>query len=161
MDSARLRLWTPGRYSIRPSEPAGQRWSANDFEVVHYEPPKMECDHYDISPTPESDDGMPVASARPRVLQLHDEDAVVAYLLERFELLQQQANKRLAKAWIKAVCPKKQARCPYRTQEHKKNPDSKPRVPEWWPSLSLCKYTEPDHVDKHCEPIISLHSTYH
>lgn len=66
-------------------------------------------------------------------------DKVAAHMSYILQSMQQTAVKRLAKAWIKGICPKKQAKFPY----HKKE-----MVPDWWPSTSSCPFTEPDHVRK-------------
>jgi hypothetical protein len=64
--------------------------------------------------------------------------------------MQQLTVKRLAKAWIKGICPRKQAVFPY----HKKSKESGERVhvsannPEWWPDEKLCKFIEPDHIKR-------------
>ena len=84
-----------------------------------------------------------------KMIRLRPDDAegIVAYLKERLELLQQQALKRIAKAWIKGICPKKQARFPYKSQQQKDDRNAEPVIPEWWP-IEECPYREPDHVDK-------------
>jgi hypothetical protein len=82
--------------------------------------------------------------------RLSDEKAVCEYLHDRLLLLQQQAGKRIAKLWIKGICPKKQARYPYRSKQQRQSKETDPLVPEWWP-IDLCSFTEPDHVDKKCK----------
>ncbi|TKA74279.1 hypothetical protein B0A55_06198 [Friedmanniomyces simplex] len=42
-----------------------------------------------------------------------DSDKVEAFLFARIEALQQASDKKISKAWIKAICPQKQARFPY------------------------------------------------
>lgn len=71
--------------------------------------------------------------------RLREEDKVAAHMMHILQSMQQTAVKRLAKAWIKGICPKKQAKFPY----HKKDV-----VPEWWPSTTVCPFTEPDHIRK-------------
>jgi hypothetical protein len=85
-----------------------------------------------------------------KCFRLSDEEAVCRYLHDKLLLLQQQAGKRIAKLWIKGICPKKQARYPYRSKQQKDSQDTDPLLPEWWP-IDLCKFTEPDHVDKDCK----------
>jgi len=64
--------------------------------------------------------------------------------------MQQLAVKRVAKAWIKGICPRKQAVFPY----HKKSKESGERVhvtannPGWWPDEKDCKFVEPDHIKR-------------
>ena len=82
-----------------------------------------------------------------RSFKICEEDEVRAYLAERLQLLQQQADKRIAKAWIKGICPKKQARFPYQNKQRLKETGMGPQIPEWWP-IELCPYTEPDHINK-------------
>lgn len=68
--------------------------------------------------------------------------------------MQQLTVKRLAKAWIKGICPRKQAVFPY----HKKSKESGERVhisannPEWWPDEKVCKFIEPDHIKRDGKP---------
>lgn len=72
------------------------------------------------------------------------------FLARALRAMQQLAVKRIAKAWIKGICPRKQAVFPY----HKKSKESGERVhvpannPEWWPDEKLCKFIEPDHIKR-------------
>lgn len=54
----------------------------------------------------------------------------------KFTALQQKATKRIAKAWIKVIEPKKQTRFPYNKGEASK--------PSWWPRG--LRHKEPDHL---------------
>ena len=87
-------------------------------------------------------------------LLIGDTEAVCNFLRDRLNRLQQFAVKKLAKAWIKGICPKKQADFPY-TNEQKRKRDGADSAPAaWWPSLDKCPFIEPDHVKKgrewHC-----------
>jgi hypothetical protein len=66
-------------------------------------------------------------------------DRVKAALDEKARGIQQLGFKTILKAWIKAICPKKQAKFPYKEHNGK--------IPGWWP-LSGCRYLEPDHINK-------------
>lgn len=89
-------------------------------------------------------------SSMGRPFRIRDTETVFDYLKERLIQLQQASLKRAAKEWIKAICPKKQARYPY-SESSKRNRDEsdntkEPRIPPWWPPLHLCPHKEPDHV---------------
>lgn len=77
--------------------------------------------------------------------RIDDQNKVKAYLLSRLILLQQQAGKRIAKAWIKGICPRKQARFPYQNKTKKNGID--PDIPDWWPA-EICQFKEPDHIGR-------------
>lgn len=77
--------------------------------------------------------------------RLCEYEKVESYLRDRLLLMQQQALKRIAKAWIKGICPKKQAKFPYQNKRLEKK--SLPEVPAWWP-IDQCQYVEPDHIEK-------------
>lgn len=91
----------------------------------------------DESPSP-----VPIETSSFRI---DDEEKVKAYLFSRLVHLQQQADKRIAKAWIKGICPKKQARYPYQNNSRKNG--GRHAVPEWWPT-DVCLFKEPDHIGK-------------
>ena len=107
----------------------------------------------------ESDDEQ-LPDAQPmQHFRISDGDKVKQYLLEHFQLLQQQSCKKIAKAWIKAICPKKQARFPYRRRRRNADEDGQEptevgEAPGWWP-IETCPHTEPDHVCRRCELIQS------
>lgn len=82
--------------------------------------------------------------------RIDDTERVVAFLSSRLKRMQQLADKKIAKAWIKGICPKKQAKFPYQNKkgEGKKDGHAKasdPEVPGWWP-ISVCRFIEPDHI---------------
>ena len=93
------------------------------------------------------DDDQIVPDKKMRAFRICEEHKVKSYLNRRLSKLQQQANKRIAKAWVKAICPKKQARFPYQNKLRLIETGDPPRVPEWWP-IQDCPFTEPDHIDK-------------
>lgn len=77
--------------------------------------------------------------------RVDDELAVTTTLLNIMHFLQQGPLRIMAKAWIKGICPRKQAKYPYTN----KNVDEKDReIPPWWPHEDFCPFREPDHVDK-------------
>ncbi|RMX70864.1 hypothetical protein D0869_16219, partial [Hortaea werneckii] len=112
-----------------------------------------------------------------------NEERVKKFLLGRIGKLHQLSNKKVAKAWIKGICPKKQAHFPYQNKQREEQGYS-PEVPGWWPptppsrandfasrsgcashtdehdgalGLNCCPFIEPDHVKKHERNILLLH----
>lgn len=72
---------------------------------------------------------------------------VNSYLGSRFQRLQQLATKKLVKAWIKGICPNKQALFPYQSNKTGKGPRSLPNTPGWWPQQDgVCRFRAPDHL---------------
>ena len=92
----------------------------------------------------------------PRIsFRVSDGENIEAFIYTRFMQIQQSALKVIAKAWIKAICPKKQANFPYvdsnpRHDQPRRRPRhaGPPRVPMFWPDLGVCRHREPDHLDK-------------
>ena len=80
--------------------------------------------------------------------QINEEDKVKQYLTEKLILLQQQTDKRIAKAWIKGICPNKQAKFPYQNKQRMEATGLGPVRPEWWPPIDVCPFVEPDHIAK-------------
>jgi hypothetical protein len=80
--------------------------------------------------------------------RLHETQKVAAFLARCLILLQQQVGKRIAKQWIKGICPKKQARYPYQNKQRERQENKSPEVPEWWPPTDGCDFREPDHITK-------------
>lgn len=70
------------------------------------------------------------------------------FLAKALRTMQQLAVKRIAKAWIKGICPKKQAMFPYNKKKREREGSSDDSVsqPGWWPEKTLCKFIEPDHI---------------
>ncbi|KAI7382406.1 hypothetical protein KC332_g16610 [Hortaea werneckii] len=112
-----------------------------------------------------------------------DEERVKKFLLGRISKLHQLSNKKVAKAWIKGICPKKQAHFPYQNKQREEQ-GYFPEVPGWWPptppsrandfanrsgcasrtddhdgalGLDCCPFIEPDHVKKHERNNLLLH----
>lgn len=79
--------------------------------------------------------------------------------------MQQLAVKRIAKAWIKGICPKKQATFPYHKKRREREGldhlnDFSGYIPGWWPDTSVCRFVEPDHIKrdgKSLQPIRNAH----
>ena len=120
-----------------------QRMPTRRVEVPQSRLPKMGSNSEWIDA---ADDVAPV-SKRWDTIRLSDTESVRVALWDRLLLLQQQVLKRIAKAWIKALCPKKQARYPYRSKQQREEPGVEPDIPEWW-NIDVCAHIEPDHVDK-------------
>lgn len=83
-------------------------------------------------------------------LRIDDQQGITEFIRDRLILMQQQTDKKIAKAWIKGICPKKQAKYPYQNNQKKKN-GQQPVVPKWWPSVEQCPFQEPDHIDRERE----------
>jgi hypothetical protein len=103
------------------------------------------------------------AKNRPAKLQyllIRDSSKVEEFLEMALRTMQQLAVKRIAKAWIKGICPKKQAIFPYhKKKRERQGPNCEPtNQPGWWPEQPLCKFVEPDHIRRDGE---SLRSTVH
>ncbi|KAL7626399.1 hypothetical protein AAE478_003171 [Parahypoxylon ruwenzoriense] len=81
-----------------------------------------------------------------RGITIGDDKAVWAFYEERFKSCQQAACKTIAKAWVKAVEPKKQSTHPYTGSDEK--------APDWWPKPwgvnkeNKVRHKEPDHLLK-------------
>jgi hypothetical protein len=94
-------------------------------------------------------------------LIIGESEKVEQFLIDRFQTMQQLAVKRIAKAWIKGICPKKQAFFPY----HKKKREREGldhvtgSIPGWWPDTRLCRFVEPDHIKRDGKPRRDSHST--
>lgn len=88
------------------------------------------------------------ASSSPamRAITISDSDEVWKAYDERFKSIQQSACKLIAKAWVKAVEPKKQSTHPYTGADE--------RAPDWWPKPwgpnkeQRVRHKEPDHLYK-------------
>lgn len=89
----------------------------------------------------------PVAiSATKKPIRIGDSNAVWNFYQQRFRNCQQTACKLIAKAWVKAVEPKKQSHHPYTGKDEK--------APDWWPKPwgtmkdERVRHKEPDHLYK-------------
>jgi hypothetical protein len=152
MDSTRSRYSFVAPCKMESFQPFDHRMSVRQDEILdlRYRSPKNSLEPQ-FPPTGRDVDSGDIAQTTTlKSFRLSDEEAVCRYLQDRLLLLQQQAGKRIAKLWIKGICPKKQARYPYRSKQRKDSQDTDPLLPEWWP-IDLCKFTEPDHVDKDCK----------
>lgn len=78
--------------------------------------------------------------------RIADADAVWGLYVQLLKNCQQEACKLIAKAWIKAVEPKKQTKHPYNGGDR--------TAPDWWPKPwglakdSKVRHKEPDHLYK-------------
>ncbi|KAH8910123.1 hypothetical protein BR93DRAFT_461043 [Coniochaeta sp. PMI_546] len=93
------------------------------------------------------DDDAPVSSTSARKpIKIGDSDALWQFYDQRFRNCQQTACKLIAKAWVKAVEPKKQSNHPYTGSDEK--------APDWWPKPwgpsrdEKVRHKEPDHLYK-------------
>ncbi|KAM0714364.1 hypothetical protein Q7P37_010151 [Cladosporium fusiforme] len=102
-------------------------------------------------------------SANPQIelqsLLVCESSKIEEFITRRLRRMQQLAVKRIAKAWIKGICPKKQAIFPY----HKKKREREGRdhassdIPGWWPPISECRFVEPDHIKRDERINLCLH----
>lgn len=93
------------------------------------------------------DDDAPASSTSARKpIKVGDSDAIWQVYDQRFRNCQQTACKLIAKAWVKAVEPKKQSNHPYTGSDEK--------APDWWPKPwgltrdEKVRHKEPDHLYK-------------
>lgn len=92
------------------------------------------------------DDDTPMTVSSRRGIKVGDSDAVWSFYEQRFKNCQQTACKLIAKAWVKAVEPKKQSTHPYTGSDEK--------APDWWPKPwgptkdDKVRHKEPDHLYK-------------
>ncbi|GAW21802.1 hypothetical protein ANO14919_113270 [Xylariales sp. No.14919] len=79
-----------------------------------------------------------------RGIRIGDTEAVYAFYDHNLKCCQQTACKIIAKAWVKAVAPKKQSTHPYTRGDESR--------PDWWPR-TYCKFGEDNYrVLRHKEP---------
>ncbi|KAK5119963.1 hypothetical protein LTR85_007039 [Meristemomyces frigidus] len=88
---------------------------------------------------------------------MNEEEKVKAFLRDHIEKIHQLSDKKIAKAWIKGICPKKQANFPYQNKQRQKDLGKPPVVPKWWPSVGVCAFIEPDHVTRGPRNDLLLH----
>ena len=87
-----------------------------------------------------------------RRIRVQDYQALWNFYDQRFKSCQQSACKLIAKAWVKAVEPKKQSTHPYTGSDEK--------APGWWPKPwgntkeDKVRHKEPDHLYKRGEKAI-------
>ncbi|KOS18982.1 Uncharacterized protein ESCO_001154 [Escovopsis weberi] len=87
---------------------------------------------------------MTISSRRP--IKIGESAAIWNFYEQRFKNCQQTACKLIAKAWVKAVEPKKQSTHPYTGSDEK--------APDWWPKAwgptkeDKVRHKEPDHLYK-------------
>ncbi len=94
-----------------------------------------------------SDPPMITAATPKKGITISDEKAVWQFYHDLLKECQQNACKLIAKAWIKAVEPKKQSTHPYTGKDEK--------APDWWPRPwgttkdERVRHKEPDHLLRH------------
>jgi hypothetical protein len=105
----------------------------------------------------EEDTPVPAQIQSTKLLTIGEHDAVTDYYTEAFRHLQQSACKIIAKAFVKAIEPKKQTNYPYTKGSEK--------PPPWWPPMPRegekgnpgdVRHKEPDHLLKPGKPHSSL-----
>lgn len=98
-----------------------------------------------VYPHDEENDSSASILAR-RGIRVSDSKALWQFYDQRFKSCQQSACKLIAKAWVKAVEPKKQSTHPYTGSDD--------RAPDWWPKPwgttkeDKVRHKEPDHLYK-------------
>lgn len=87
-------------------------------------------------------DARPVVRSPRKIIMIGNQNEVWDFYGDRLKDCQQTACKLIAKAWIKAVEPKKQSNHPYTGKDE--------RAPDWWPKAKEQKvrHKEPDHLYK-------------
>jgi len=94
----------------------------------------------------EDDNEAPAPVMHRRRIRVQDSQALWNFYDQRFKSCQQSACKLIAKAWVKAVEPKKQSTHPYTGSDEK--------APDWWPKPwgptkeDKVRHKEPDHLYK-------------
>ncbi|KAK5988914.1 hypothetical protein PT974_10411 [Cladobotryum mycophilum] len=92
------------------------------------------------------EEDVPMTVSSRRGIKIGDSTAVWNFYEQRFKNCQQTACKLIAKAWVKAVEPKKQSTHPYTGSDEK--------APDWWPKPwgptkdDKVRHKEPDHLYK-------------
>lgn len=104
-------------------------------------------------PINEEDDMPMTVSTTRKGIKIGNSEDVWNFYEQRFKNCQQTACKLIAKAWVKAVEPKKQSTHPYTGKDEK--------APDWWPKPwgptkeDKVRHKEPDHLYKRGEHILS------
>lgn len=97
------------------------------------------------------DDEPAVTVSAKKGIRINNAQEVWDFYDQRFKKIQQNTCKLIAKAWIKAIAPKKQSTHPY----------TGTKIPDWWPKpLGPSKdegmrHKEPDHLFKPGKTIVS------
>ncbi|KAG6006622.1 hypothetical protein E4U21_006844 [Claviceps maximensis] len=92
------------------------------------------------------DDEVPISISPRKGIKVGDSETIWNFYEQRFKNCQQTACKLIAKAWVKAVEPKKQSTHPYTGSDEK--------APDWWPKPwgptkeDKVRHKEPDHLYK-------------
>ncbi|KAK5652525.1 hypothetical protein OQA88_10431 [Cercophora sp. LCS_1] len=93
----------------------------------------------------DDDDPLPTVRSK-KAIKVGNDNDVWDFYDHRFRIIQQNACKLIAKAWVKAVAPKKQTHNPYTAGDEK--------APDWWPKPwgptkeERVRHVEPDHLLK-------------
>ncbi|KAH8673995.1 hypothetical protein BX600DRAFT_433592 [Xylariales sp. PMI_506] len=131
--------------------PHGQRYGSdnNPFDDIEDTKPARKRQRANLARRDTEmaeDDVPPPRVAAKRAIMVSDEKELWAFYEQRFKNCQQNACKLIAKAWIKAVEPKKQSTHPYTGKDEK--------APDWWPQRwgdgkdDKVRHKEPDHLYK-------------
>ncbi|OQO03653.1 hypothetical protein B0A48_10318 [Cryoendolithus antarcticus] len=133
------------------SSTSGSRWSTNELmnECNQLMPLiKRKIDSAVVSES--HDDALAVTTVQAQRCRIDDAVEVENFLRECLKNLQQLVVKAIAKAWIKGICPKKQAKFPYRSNRQNKTDvmAGPATIPPWWPKKEMCPFVEPDHIGR-------------
>nr|POE76229.1 uncharacterized protein CFP56_59708 [Quercus suber] len=112
----------------------------------------LQTDKQERSPYPDRS----LKPMRQRKVRISDHKAVTEFFESRLKDMQQLATKKIAKAWIKGICPRKQALFPYQDSSRRRDSED-PNIPEWWPRPEFCSFREPDHIKKEGKLASTLH----
>ncbi|KAK6437030.1 hypothetical protein LTR95_006778 [Oleoguttula sp. CCFEE 5521] len=133
------------------SSASGSRWSTNELmnECNQLMPIiKRKVDSGAVCEL--DDDTLAITTVQAKRCRIDDAVEVENFLRECLKNLQQLVVKAIAKAWIKGICPKKQAKFPYRSNRHNKTDvmAGPATIPPWWPKKETCPFVEPDHIGR-------------
>ncbi|CAJ2506230.1 Uu.00g003600.m01.CDS01 [Anthostomella pinea] len=143
-----------GRYSADTAKRRGQArryeqsFRLNDLEDDERYPTRKRPRASAVRHATDNLIGLPPTPVNPkRPIVISNEEELRAFYDLRFKNCQQNACKLIAKAWVKAVEPKKQSTHPYTGADEK--------APGWWPkpwglnSTEKVRHKEPDHLLKY------------
>lgn len=141
-----------GRQSVGPQYPSRRmldrrQIKADTFEDEPFQYKTRKRPRAHVYRRDLDDDDAPASSTSARKpIKIGDADALWQFYDQRFRNCQQTACKLIAKAWVKAVEPKKQSNHPYTGSDEK--------APDWWPKPwgtsrdEKVRHKEPDHLYK-------------
>ena len=134
----------PGRQWTTPGRRYGESMHLDTFEEDSSKTRKRPRVNTIRRRSERSDPPMIASTAPKKGITIGDDKAVGQFYHDLLKECQQNACKLIAKAWIKAVEPKKQSTHPYTGKDEK--------APDWWPKPwghskdEKVRHKEPDHL---------------